>query len=244
MVALALATRGGGAIGARLRGIDRRRGDESLGHEVLVALELGERVGLLGLRLDQRRFRRAHVGLRAFRLRDDVAGVDARDHVARLDARAFGHAEPFEAAGRLRRDRRLALRDDVAGRVQHDELLRRKRRHDRRRGHVDDLGLQREPAARRGDDKQRHAPPKPAAAASRANRRELAVDPELGEIGGGFGRHEPNAARPCALCAESGVRTSILPGRLFRSCTGVESTRSAWIRRGRRSPCHPAQMST
>jgi hypothetical protein len=42
------------------------------------------------------------------RLCDDVAIVDARDDVARLDARAFRDAEPFEAAGRL--DEIAALR--------------------------------------------------------------------------------------------------------------------------------------
>ena len=58
----------------------------------------------------------------AVALRGDVAALQARDDLARLHARAFGHAEPFEPAGRLRRDRRLALRDDVAGGVEHARI--------------------------------------------------------------------------------------------------------------------------
>ena len=106
-------------------------------------------------------------------LRDDVAIVEPRDDLARLHARAFGDAEPLEAAGRLRRDRRLALRDDVAGRIQHDELLRRIRRDDRRRLHGRHPRLQREPPARRGDRQEERAPARStcgAAAARRARR--------------------------------------------------------------------------
>ena len=67
-----------------------------------------------------------------------VAGFQPRDDLARLDARPFGHTQPFEAAGDLRRYRRLARRDHVAGRVEQRKLPRRidgddrRRRHDRR----------------------------------------------------------------------------------------------------------------
>src|SRR6185312_16436258 len=117
----------GRPVDARLRRIERRSRDEIAVDELLVALQLDARVGFLDLRLVDAGARRLDVGLRGTRLRDDVTVVEARDHLALLDARALSDAEPFEAAGRLRRDRRLALRDDVAGGIEHDELLRRVR---------------------------------------------------------------------------------------------------------------------
>ena len=189
MVACALATpavaRSARAFAVSTRG----GGDEALCQQILVALELRERVGLLGLRLRQRSLRRAHVGLRALRLRDDVARVDARNDVAGLDDRAFRHAEPFEPAGSFRRNRRLALRDDVTGGVEQDELLRRVRGHDRRRLDRHDPRLARVPDARGGDNQRERAPPQPAPAAARPDRRQVAVDLELGEVGRRIRRH-------------------------------------------------------
>jgi len=147
--------------------------------------EFNHSVGFLGLCLHQRRARRDHRRFGALGLRDHVAGVDARDDVARLDARAFGDAEPLQAPRGLRRNRGLALRHHVTGGIQHDELLGRKRRDDRRRRHADRARLHREPCAP-CDRRDRHdAEPHPAPALARANRRKIAVDSKPGEVGSG-----------------------------------------------------------
>jgi hypothetical protein len=69
---------------------------------------------------------------------------------------------------------------DVAARVQHDELLRRIRRHDGRRLHGDGARLQRKPAAADQRDERESGEPEPLPATRRSDRREAAVDPEFG----------------------------------------------------------------
>ena len=56
--------------------------------------------------------------------RGHVPALQARDHLALLDAAALLHAQPLEPAGGLGGDRGLALRDHVAGGVEHRDRLR------------------------------------------------------------------------------------------------------------------------
>ena len=139
-------------------------------------------VTFLGQRLVERSPGRADIRFGALRLRCDIAVVEPRDDIAGLDARAFGDTQPLEAAGCFRSNRRLALRDDIAGRVEHHELLRRICRHDGRRLHRLRARLQREPAPAYGEQRPNRAEPDPFAAAPAHDRRQAAIDPQLREI--------------------------------------------------------------
>ena len=124
---------------ARDRRVERRAADVLLLRELARAVEVGLRVPQLRPRLLDVRRGDLHVRRRLIALRSDVAVLEPSDHLALLHAAALHHTQPFEASGRLRRDRRLALRDDVAGRVERRHRLRRvgsghRRRFDRLRG--------------------------------------------------------------------------------------------------------------
>ena len=118
------------AIGAPLRGIDRRLRHEALGaaDPRCASADVGASRSSACACSSAARRRAARWPARSRACATTSRLSMPRDDLAALHARAFGDAEPFEPAGRLRRDRRLALRDDIAGRVQHDELLRRDRR--------------------------------------------------------------------------------------------------------------------
>ena len=102
-----------------------------------------------------------------------------------LHAAALAHAQPLEPAGRLGRDRRLALGDDVAGGVEHRVSLRRIR--GRHRGGLDRHRRRRAPPAARGrsgHDQCNGDPQAPATPRARL-RRGAAIDGKPGEVGRG-----------------------------------------------------------
>src|SRR5678815_5785857 len=101
-----------------------------LGHEVLCqqiarAVEIALGLVQLSLALLEIGLRELDVGGGLFLGRGHVAAFEPREYFALLDPRAFTHAQPFEAPGGFRRDRGLALRDNVTRRVEQSERLRR-----------------------------------------------------------------------------------------------------------------------
>ena len=120
------------------------------------------------------------------------------DDFARLHARALGDAEPVSRPRRLRGDRRLALRDDVAGGVQHQEMLRRVDRDDRRRLHGERARLREIPGAgRRAPTAARpasHSHLRRRRPAMRAKSRLIASLPRSGGAGCVMGRRGSNGA--------------------------------------------------
>ncbi len=167
------------AVRARLGLIERRLREEFSGDEILRTLERNRGIAVLRFRLLQDCPGDHHVGARSVELGRDVARVEPRDDLARLHARTFGDAEPFQASRSLGRDRRLALRDDVARGIEHDELLRRIRGDDGRGQDRDRSRLQCEPDTAQGNHDGDAREPQPSASATRLYRRERAVDPEL-----------------------------------------------------------------
>jgi hypothetical protein len=97
--------------------------DEPLLQQVSRAVERALRLAQFGLRLFQVRARHAHIGHGLVARRGHVQALQSRDDFALLYPAAFLHTQPFQAAGRLRRDRRLALRDYIAGSVEHGQRL-------------------------------------------------------------------------------------------------------------------------
>jgi hypothetical protein len=112
-----------------------------------------------------------------------------------LTREALRDAQPFETPGRLGRDRRFALRDDVPGRIQDDELLRRIRGDDRRRLDRDHARLQREPDSARCDERSQKAEPNPFSAPATHDGCEASIDAKLRQIGGGIFGHERRAKK-------------------------------------------------
>src|SRR5205085_9412951 len=104
---------------ARDDGVVSSRRDEILFEQLGGSLELTLRIFELGSTLLQVRFSDFDIRGALLHLRSDVTILEPRDDFARLDLAAFAHAEPFETAGRLRRDCGLALRDDVTRRIEH-----------------------------------------------------------------------------------------------------------------------------
>ena len=91
--------------------------------------------------------------------------------------------EPFQPSGRLGRDRRLALRDDVAGGVEQRHRLRRKGRADRggfdRRRPADESPYATNPSDSQRRDARKPRPPAPARAPRGGGG---AIDRELGDV--------------------------------------------------------------
>ena len=103
---------------ARLRGVERLRADDGARELLLVALERGLRIRERDLGGNEIRSALLELGARLRDAGPRVRVVEARNDLVALDALAFLDADGHDLTRDLGGNRRLAARDDIAGRVE------------------------------------------------------------------------------------------------------------------------------
>ena len=165
---------------ARLGRVERLRADDGARELLLVALERRLRIRERDLGRGEIRSALLELGTRLRDAGSRVRVVEARDDLVALDALAFLDGDGDDLARDLRGDRRLAARDDIAGRVEDRARPRRPRRRPARRRPLESARpaeIRRRAPRRRRERRRRSKPP---TATRRAPRRlSRTLDPQL-----------------------------------------------------------------